>query len=77
MEEKQKNILHKLFETNDTMSKKNLFTLNLPNVYDKIKIKNDNGQEIEIDDETWKLFNGKIPEDRFLNYKLQNLFQQY
>ena len=73
MEEKQKNILRHGFELNPKLiiPKKNILTLNLQSVYEciKIKIKNDKGIEIEkeIDDETWKLFNGIRPSDEFLN----------
>jgi hypothetical protein len=73
MEEKQKNILKSFFEmyTKLVLSKKNAITLNLKSVYtDRIKIKNEDGTEEEIDDETWKLFNGICPSDKFLKAKL-------
>jgi len=73
MEEKQKNILKRFFEmyTKLDLSKKNAITLNLKSVYtDRIKIKNEDNTDEEIDDETWKLFNGEKPTDKFLNAKL-------
>jgi hypothetical protein len=77
MEEKQKNILKSFFEIyhNLVIPKKNTVTLNLQSVYNdriKIKTKNESGVEIEkeIDDETWKLFNGECPSDEFLDAKL-------